>query len=175
MRDVCAACKKELRSKNYKESACAVGTGWRKKHAEFKRKLKVPTNMGKWSAEHMTLGISTERELDIVDTHAALRNNAMAADQCVDVSQSLGRPATAVCFPCLTTSSNLFAFGPQRLVSSREHLSILGFPKMECGQLGSGALSSLSGEAMAPPVMAAILGHLLMSVNGFWEEERHAG
>ena len=158
----------ENRRRSYKESACGSGEGWRGTHDAYRKKMGIKQLGRKWSDEHSTLGLQTERELDVVDTVAA-SGHSQRADACVDVSQTLGRSSSATCFPCLTTSSHFYVFSLRRAVMAREHLQILGFPSADVEGLTESAISSLAGEAMAVPCMAMVLASLLYSVEGFWK------
>ena len=115
----------------------------------------------KLSQSAMLVGISAHRERDVVDIAFATTQDR---DMWVDISQS------ASCRPWVTSkslgglrsmcsSSVYFSAKQDRLLLSKEHMSLLGFNigSLSFQGLTAAGIRSLSGEAMAPPCVGLLV------------------
>ena len=118
-------------------------------------------------------GVSTPRGIDVVNiTYGLLMKNQVGEeklkDYTVDISQCLSRQAYGERIRNLTTSSSLFAFGQDRLLTPQEHFNILGLPGVSLEGLSERQAKELAGQAMAAPCIALPLLCLAACLPGVW-------
>ena len=110
----------------------AVDCVWRKQHLQYRQENKLGATKP-WSEAGMGMGgVRSAREKDLVEIVAGkVRAEAFSStsDLVADLSQSIARAPFSKGVRCLTTSSQLFAFKLQRLLTPQEYWSIMGLPK----------------------------------------------
>ena len=116
-------------------------------------------------------GITTKRGQEMVEITAALNPAVFEpfTPLVLDVSQSLGRNPLSVGVRSIIQNSRLFSFMKQGLLSAEDEFKCLGFPSVNLAGLSESTGKSLLGEAMAPPVVAALTFALLCSLNTGWQ------
>ena len=102
----------------------------------------------------------TDRILDLVQLAFdwCKHSNGDIDELFVDCSQDVGhRPWTVSSVRSLTTSSEIYASGIDRVILAGEHMRLLGFGRVNVDSFSSRQLRELSGEAMSPPCVALCL------------------
>ena len=155
---------------------------WQKESRIFRQSLGLDVDAKPWTgrSKFQGTGLSkTSRVLDLLDCFAASRiaqhNGAqgkgfkisevalakLMKNQYIDVSQSLNRHAHTNAFGinhALTTSSVLYSYGLDRVLTGKEHMFLHGHPKDTFfSDMSQSVLRELAGEGMALPSLAAVI------------------
>lgn len=160
---------------------------WKQESLNYRNRAQVSPSYSPWTGQpqFQARGMRvTARVKDLLDciTIAVLRATdspaAMMKQQLehvfADVSQGLCRAAYTQngLNKCLTTSSSLYSFGADRMVTALECLKFQGYPVSSSGRfslhvpssLGHTSLKEFSGEGMALPCLACVIFSLYVHV-----------
>ena len=148
-----------------------VSDQWRQRHSEMWRRHELE-GAARFSHTHQCHGVPahSSRSLDSIDLVWAMSVKDRAKDSSVpevrvmDLSQNCWRTATiGHGMPTLTTSSDLFCFPRDRVITPWEHMLAMGWGREAaiCPGLSPGQIRDLAGESMSVPNIAAILIALL--------------
>ena len=154
----------------------AVQKAWQRESQEMRQQLGVSSECRPWTgrASFQGLGLpKTDRILDLLDlftikrckdANHSLRDNLeeFMAGQYMDVSQSLHRKAhtnAQGCNHALTTSSLLYSFTRDSVVTGRELLLFHGQPRSLSlpVDMAESQIMQLAGEGMTIPSLASVL------------------
>ena len=158
---------------------------WHKKHATIREaELGEETDATPWNGQgRETLGLHTERGIDLVNICWAIESNkakakgeAVPEHLVVDTSQCVTRRPWSYRIRSMTTTSCFFHFSSQRCIVAAEHFKILGFEDLspEClDRLSEKKLKDLCGESMSPPCVGLAAASLLVVFRecGLWERD----
>ena len=140
----------------------STSTKWRSKHNKVRQEKGIASDAVSWTAQHHVVGIGplAARVRDAIDlcvqVHMASCDSPPES-LIVDVSQDGSRNCCGTSFRSMTRGSTYFVLSASRLVTAREHLNLLGFPKMQVGHLSETAIRDLTGDGMAVPCVATAL------------------
>ncbi len=120
----------------------------------------------------------TERVLNILDVIAASRLIDCKKSEVVtsnwkrglfaDVSQNVGRRVFSSLkgeVKCLTTTSQIFNFETSRMLLSREHARLQGFPTMDFSMMSDSEIRTATGESFAMPCITFVVGAVFSAVS----------
>ena len=163
---------------------------WQKDSLHIRGKMQVSPTYAPWTSRNAFKGVGlspSDRVHDLVDCAAiytlvskgiALKDMEAAMKGIIlDVSQSHGRR----CFTqdgihkCLTTSSSLYAYHPDRMITPLETLWFQGYPrtlKMPA-TLSGGDIKEFVGEGVCLPCMATVI-WAVISVVPLWDAEKES-
>lgn len=147
---------------------------WKADSITFRNKWNVLPQFAPWTSrpEFKAKGIRlTPRTKDLIDCCAIqfMKTNNVAAKDLpnamktmfLDLSQSLNRRAYTIngVNRCLTTSTCMYSFGRDRLVTPLETLYFQGFPKSLKMPLGvsQSDMKDMAGEGMTLPCLASVM------------------
>ena len=147
---------------------------WKADSITFRNKMNVSPTFAPWTGRESfkAKGIRlTPRTTDIIDCCAIqfMKSNNVAAKDLptamkgvfLDISQSLQRKAYTAngLNRCLTTSSCIYSFEHDRLVTPLETLFFQGFPKSLKIPMGisAGDIKDMAGEGMTLPCLATVM------------------
>ena len=125
------------------------------------------TNRLRASGHGHRLHSLTDRALDVIDIAHEMMGREQNSGEVVgfvDVSQCVTRENWGITLPSMNASSLWWSFERKRLLVADEHLRVLGYDlpgASPTARLGGSAVRNLTGEAMAPPCVGAILGALV--------------
>ena len=129
-------------------------------------------------ADHPSF-LATARRLDaservrlVIDLSYIImkRHTSDVSKMFVDTSQCLSRnPWTVGPLRCITSSTEVYSYGKQRMLMVGEMCSSMGFPPMDMAGLSLKEQRDLAAETMSAPCIAVVLMSLALSVPGFWE------
>ena len=158
-------------------------TAWKGKTETFCRQHGITQSSCQWTAVAEANGADlahlSDRAKTLLDVAVGwAEKEAGSGDfrvesMLADVSQCLSRKPWSVdgVLPSLTTSSSIFSYERQRLLSVLEFYRIMGFETEKLPDLESmlpSKLQSLIGEAMAMPSIGLVLGALVTELPGLF-------
>ena len=159
---------------------------WQKESRIFRQSLGLDVKAKPWTGRSRFQGTGlskTARILDLLDCFAALKISQhvgqgkgfqvseagiqkLMKNQYIDVSQSLNRHTHTNTFGInhtLTTSSVLYSYGLDRVLTGREHMFLHGHAKDTFfSDMSPAVLRELAGEGMALPSLAAVIWSLFV-------------
>ena len=150
---------------------------WPKHHEKLRQRFQLPAGQPWTDQGGKCNGVHAARGRDVVNlSYAMLLKNGVAphmvGSYLVDISQSLNRKAFGQKVRNLTTSSSLFCFAKDRLLSAQEHFSVLGMPTVNLSEVSDHQARELAGQAMAAPCIALPLLIVALSLPGVWTPSR---
>eukprot|EP00971_Amphidinium_carterae_P052117 1026139-Amphidinium_carterae.4 len=151
---------------------------WLAKHQQYIAKKKLGSSLAqyRWSSNHSMIGVTTERERDLVDigwAEAASQNTDTPRERLeealfANVSQNLEyEPFTVSKIHALTTSSKIYSYSQDTVLDPHAHFEFLGWPKPpNLDMLSRAQAFDLTAEAMSVPCSTALALATLAVVRG---------
>jgi hypothetical protein len=153
--------------KRLQQSDCAV---WRAQSLLVRDKLDIPSGLRPWSDEHPRLKgipLSSFRQRDLLDVALAAEMKKHPLTPKKDIidtlwavpSHSVQRRPWGPHLGCLLTTSELYNFRHDCVISGESHLRLMGFPSnlAPTYAFSEGNLRHLAGEAFSMPCCASVL------------------
>lgn len=159
---------------------------WKEDSVNFRNRLGISPSFSPWTGRpgFKGAGLSlTPRVKDLIDCVVAARMKALDLSAkdiepemsriFLDVSQSLQRNAYSYgdgdrkVHKCLTTSSSLYSFSSDRLITPVELLAFQGFPKSIKipHSISGNDLKTFVGESMSLPCLATVIWALFVHID----------
>ncbi len=82
----------------------------------------------------------------------------------VDYSQNLSFKTWGHHVPCLTTSTQIYMYGRDRILVDAERFRVMGFGNVDLSNISPSALRDLSGEAMAVYTISELASAILLQL-----------
>eukprot|EP00971_Amphidinium_carterae_P252474 5012224-Amphidinium_carterae.4 len=123
-----------------------------------------------WSSTHSLIGVSTRRQIDIIDLAWTVWQQKQLQDlPHVDISQSASRMPVSRGIRSVVSASTLYSYQKDRVVTAAEHWGLLGFPaNVDLHMLTTSQIRDLSGEAMGLPQVGLCLLLVALELETVW-------